>query len=237
MKQFFKFFTASCLGVFAAFAIIFIVGMIWASIASSKDTTVKSGSILTLDLQRVIPEKSDNVKVDKFNMEPKEAIGLRALKNMIRHAATDDNIEGILLTHKGLGLGQATILSLINELEEYKESGKFLYAYGDYYSQSAYMINTTADSIFLNPNGMVDVKGYATMIPFFKNGMDRLGVKMNIFYAGNFKSATEPFRRSDMSEPNKLQTRAFLKGMLTVFQDQVTTSRGMSLATLDNYYE
>ena len=233
MKQFFKFFTASCLGVFAAFALIFLVGMIFVSMASNKDTTVASNSVLELDLSRVIPERSGNVKTDPFAMDAAEAIGLRDIKRTIRNAATDSNIEGILLTHKDVGLGQATIKSIVDELNAFKESGKWIYAYADYYGQSAYYINSTADSIFLNPNGMVDVKGYATMIPFFKEGMDKLGVKFDIFYAGNFKSATEPFRRTDMSEPNRLQTRTFLDGMLDVFQEQITTARGFSEAELD----
>ncbi len=233
MKQFFKFFTASCLGVFAAIALIFLVGMLMVSMAASKDTTVASNSVLKLDLGRVIPEKSGNVKTDFMDLEAAEAIGLRDLKRVIRNAATDDNIEGIMLTHKDVSLGQATIKSIVDELNAFKETDKFIYAYGDYYGQSAYFINSTADSIFLNPNGMVDVKGYATMIPFFKEGMDKLGVKFDIFYAGNFKSATEPYRRNDMSEPNKLQTRTFLDGMLDVFQEQITTARGFDEATLD----
>lgn len=233
MKQFFKFFTASCLGVFAAIAILFLVGMVMVSMASSKDTTVASNSILKLDLSRIIPEKSGNVKTDPWDMEASETIGLRDIKRVIRNAATDSKIEGILLTHKDVSLGQATIKSIVDELNTFKESGKWIYSYADYYGQSAYFINSTADSIFLNPNGMVDVKGYATMIPFFKEGMDKLGVKFDIFYAGNFKSATEPFRRTNMSEPNKLQTRTFLDGMLEVFQEQVTTARGFDEATLD----
>lgn len=204
------------------------------SMASSKDTTVASNSVLKLDLSRVIPEKSGNVKADPFAMDAAESIGLRDLKRTIRNAATDSNIEGILLTHKDISLGQATIQSIVDELNAFKESGKWIYAYADYYGQSAYFINSTADSIFLNPNGMVDVKGYATMIPFFKEGMEKLGVKYDIFYAGNFKSATEPYRRTDMSEPNKLQTRTFLDGMLDVFQEQVTSARGFSEAELDN---
>lgn len=233
MKQFFKFFTASCLGVFAAIALIFLVGMLMVTMAASKDTSVAANSVLKLDLGRVIPEKTGNVKTDFMDLEAAEAIGLRDIKKVIQNAATDDNIKGILLTHKDVSLGQATIKSIVDELNAFKESDKFIYAYGDYYGQSAYFINSTADSIFLNPNGMVDVKGYATMIPFFKEGMDKLGVKFDIFYAGNFKSATEPYRRNDMSEPNKLQTRTFLDGMLDVFQEQITSARGFDEATLD----
>lgn len=233
MKQFFKFFTASCLGTIAALGLLTVISMIVVGAMSAKDTSVKAGTILDLDLNRIIPEKSGNVD-QGFSMEPTEAIGIRDIKKILRKAATDDNIEGILLSHKNLNLGQATILSILNELKEFKESGKFVYAYGDYFSQSAYMLNSVSDSIFLNPNGMVDVKGYASMIPFFKDGMNKLGVKMEIFYAGNFKSATEPFRRNDMSEPNKLQTRAFLDGMLKVFQDEITSSRNLSVSQLDD---
>lgn len=233
MKQFFKFFTASCLGTIVALGLLTLVGVIWVSAASSKDTTVESGSVLKLDLNRSIPEKSDNVDTDNFSMNTSEAIGLRDIQRLIRKAADDDDISGILLSHSSLNLGQASILSLVDELNKFKESGKFLYSYADYYSQSAYFLNSVADSIILNPNGMIDIKGYATLIPFFKGGMDKLGIKMNIFYAGNFKSATEPFRRTDMSDPNKLQTREFLEGMMTHFRSQVMQARNMNQEQVD----
>lgn len=234
MKQFFKFFTASCLGVLAAFALLFLIGMIVVSSMSKKDTTIKSSSVLKLDLARVIPEKSDNIEVDPLNLEAPEAIGLRSIRRLIDKAASDDKIEGILLTSQSVNLGQANILSMVDALKKFKESGKWVYAYADYYSQSAYFLNSVADSIYLNPNGMVDVKGYGSLQPFFKKGMDKLGIKMNIFYAGDFKSATEPFRREDMSANNKLQIREFLDGMLGVFSNQVCEARGFSPAQLDN---
>jgi protease-4 len=232
MSKFLKNILSSCLGVMLAFFILGFGLMIFgASLSSGK--TISKDSVLELDFSSFIPEKTGNVEADPFTFQPGANIGLRRINQLIDHAAKDEKIKGIYLKNAGFGGGQASLISIREHLNAFKSSGKFIYAYGDFYSQSSYLLASVADSIFLNPQGTVDIKGYAVMIPFFKELMDEVGVEANIFYAGNFKSATEPFRRNDMSEPNKLQTRQYLNGMYDIYASLIEEGRGISRNELD----
>ncbi|MFT6338448.1 MAG: protease-4 [Saprospiraceae bacterium] len=233
MNQFFKFFTASCLGVFAAIA---IMGLVFASFLGSmagNKPIVPKNTVLELDFSSFIPEKTGNVESSAMSFEQTDKLGLNSIVALLDYAATDDKVKGILIKGGGVNAGQATVSTIRDALLKFKETKKFVYSYADFYSQSGYFLGSVADSVYLNPNGMVDVKGFATMIPFFKNAMDKVGIKMNIFYAGNFKSATEPFRRTEMSESNKIQTREFLTSMVDQYKDLVSVSRNMSPDDLD----
>ena len=227
MKEFFKFFTASCLGVFAAFILVFFVFAGFLGSMMGGKPVVPKNTVLEIDLSAV-PERSDNVEVSILDAQNTNFLGMHDAIKLIDHAADDDKVQGILIKgESGIG-GQVTALRIREAIEGFKESGKFVYAYGDFYSQMGYYLGSTADSIFINPSGAVDIRGFSTMIPFYKKAMNKLGVKMNIFYAGNFKSATEPYRRSEMSEPNKLQTSEYLTGMVNKYIDGVAASRGLS---------
>ncbi|MFT4532818.1 MAG: protease-4 [Saprospiraceae bacterium] len=233
MSQFFKFFTASCLGVFAAIAII---GLIFAgflgSMAGNKPIVPKN-TVLELDFSSFVPEKTGNVESSAMSFEQVDKLGLNSIVALLDYAATDDKVKGLLIKGGGVNAGQATVSSIREALVKFKKSEKFVYSYADFYSQSGYFLGSVADSVFLNPNGMVDIKGFATMVPFFKNALDNVGIKMNVFYAGNFKSATEPFRRTEMSEPSKIQTREFLTSLVDQYKDLVSSSRNMSSDELD----
>lgn len=230
MKSFFQTFFASCLGVFGAMVlcVLILVGIGMSSLA--KQTSISDNSILKLSLEETIPEKSDNVEVDPASIlsSPTEAIGLTRILKLIDAASKDDKIKGILLENNYVSIGQSSVLSLIEGLKKFKESGKFIYSYADSHSQASYMLCSVADSMFLNPRGGVDLKGFGASIPFFKGMLDKVGVEMNIFYAGNFKSATEPFRLSEMSEYNRLQTRSFLEDIKSIMIEQITKNRKLS---------
>lgn len=230
MKSFFQTFFASCLGVFGAMVlcVLILVGIGMSSLA--KQTSISDNSILKLSLEETIPEKSDNVEVDPASIlsSPTEAIGLTRILKLIDAASKDDKIKGILLENNYVSIGQSSVLSLIEGLKKFKESGKFIYSYADSHSQASYMLCSVADSMFLNPRGGVDLKGFGASIPFFKGMLDKVGVEMNIFYAGNFKSATEPFRLSEMSEYNRLQTRSFLEDIKSIMIEHITKNRKLS---------
>lgn len=230
MKSFFQTFFASCLGVFGAMVlcVLILVGIGMSSLA--KQTSISDNSILKLSLEETIPEKSDNVEVDPASIlsSPTEAIGLTRILKLIDAASKDDKIKGILLENNYVSIGQSSVLSLIEGLKKFKESGKFIYSYADSHSQASYMLCSVADSMFLNPRGGVDLKGFGASIPFFKGMLDKVGVEMNIFYAGNFKSATEPFRLTEMSEYNRLQTRTFLEDIKSIMIEQITKNRKLS---------
>lgn len=233
MKQFFKFFTASCLGTVAALGLIILFFAAYGGIMASQKPTISKKTVLKLDLQGAIPEMTDNVASGGTFALPEEALGLRHIKRLIEHAATDENIGGIYIENTSVSAGQATLKSIRESIMKFKESGKFVYAYADFMSQSAYYLASAADSIYINPQGMVDVKGYGTLVPFFTEMLEDLGVEMEVYYAGDFKSATEPFRRTEMSPQNKMQTREFLNSMLSLYQSQVGASRGMTPQQID----
>lgn len=238
MKSFFPTFFASCLGVFAAFAfcVIILIGMGISGMA--KSDTYSDNSILQLKLEEFIPEKTDNVNQGSAIFGgATEALGLRRILNLVEAAAKDDKIKGIVIENNFVSVGQASLLSLMQGLTKFKESGKFIYSYADSHSQSSYLLCSVADSMFINPQGGVDLKGYGATVPFFKNMFDKIGVEMNIFYAGNFKSATEPYRLTEMSEFNKLQTRTFLEDMKSIMVEQIAKNRKLSPEKIETIIE
>ncbi len=233
MKQFFKFFTASCLGTLAALVLIILVFTIFGSYSAAQAKKISSNSILEIDFIKQIPEKSNNVVSGDFDFDGEDYPGLRTIRRALAHAQEDPKIKGIVLSSKSVPVGQATLFELHDALLKFKDSGKFIYAYEDYYSQSAYLLASTADSIFLNPNGLVELKGYGALIPFFKPLMDKVGFKFDIYYAGKFKSATEPFRRESMSPENKFQTREYLDDLFEMFAQKISQNRGISQTSLN----
>lgn len=245
MGQFFKMLFASCLGVILAITAIFLIGMaIVAGIASSVDKSepIKSNSVLRLTFDREIPEYTNNVESQSFSSLRSNAkvLGLHDVADAIKRAKDDDNIKGILIEPENLTLGGfASARTLRQALLEFKKSGKFIYASSKYYTQGSYYMSSVADQVYLNPLGMMEVKGFSVQTSFYKNMLDRLGVNMQIFYAGKFKGATEPFRLSKFSPENKLQYHEFLKDFYSIWLSDVSASRKLNPAelknTIDNY--
>lgn len=197
-----------------------------ASVAGTKK--ISKNTILTLDLNTVLTEKTGNVELSPFDIENIDNPGLRQTVELIRRAAKDENVKGILLRNSTNPNGFATTETLRAAIQEFRDSGKFVYAYADSYSQSAYYLVSAADSIFINPYGSVDIRGLGIIIAYFKDMLDKIGVKMEVAYAGDFKSATEPFRRNDMSPENRLQTREFLNDIFNQMRKQIAKSRNMT---------
>lgn len=229
MKQFIKFVFASCLGVFLALGVLFFLMFLVGVAFSGSDKEIQKGSILLLEFKGKIPEKTDNVDNGQFNFNTEKSIGVHRISDLLKKAQSDSNIEGIVYKAPVSGGGGMVTNSIIRDaIKEFRDStDKFVYSYADFYSNPTYLLASASDSIFINPNGSVDINGYAAVIPFFKEGLDKLGVKMNVFYAGNFKSATEPYRRANMSPQNKLQTREYLNDYYNGFLDDITEQRNI----------
>ena len=237
MSQFFKFLFASCLGTALALALLTFVGFsMLAGLAGKategKKVTVKSNSVLELDFKNLIPEKTNNVQMDPFDLNQKSILGLSDMVAAIRHAKDDPDIKGIYINATYVIAGKATSATLRAALEDFRSSGKFIVAYANYYTQGAYYVASVADSVLLNPVGAVDFRGYSSMIGFYKGMLDKLDVQMKIFYAGKFKSATEPFRLDKMSEENKLQVREYLSALYGIYISDVSASRKIPEAEL-----
>lgn len=237
MKNFIKSVFASCLGSVLALCVLgFVLFGMAAAVSGGGEGKTYSNGVLELKFDQAIPEKTDNIPMDysSFDFERSKMLGLRDILRLIDHAKTDDNIKGISLNIKSTPGGLTTMSSVEKALTAFKESGKFIYAYSDDYHQLGYLLSSTADSIMINPNGMVDLKGFAVMYPFFKDGLDKLGIEYEIFYAGDFKSATEPYRRMDMSDNNKAQTRLYLNDVIQPFKQTIIENRGLSSASLED---
>ncbi len=196
---------------------------------------IEAQSILKLKINHPVPELSDNIGGSFFEPVNSSNIGLSRIKKLIKKAAKDPDIVGIELTGNNKPIGASTLLSIKTALDSFRLSGKFIYAYDDYFSQSAYVLASSADSIFMSPLGELDLNGLATSYLFFKDFLDRQGIKMDIFYAGNFKSATEPYRNTEMSEYNRIQTRAYLNDMFNVYQNQITQGRNIDREVLSSF--
>ena len=225
----------SCLGVFLAIGLIVVIfGAIASASMFSSDQKPDAG-ILRIDLNNFIPELTENVASGSFSLEaqPKQ-IGLQEFKALIANAKSDPKIKGISIDVRDTPNGAATLLEVLNTLEDFKKSGKPIFAYIDITSQNGYMVSSVADEIMINPNGEIGIRGYGMMIPFIKDAAEKLGVEFKIFYAGNFKSATESLRRSNISPENRLQSSEFLNERMDIFKGILLANRKLSSVTLDS---
>ena len=238
MAQFFKFLFASCLGTALALLLLFFIGFSaiagLASKAGEKPTVVvKPNTVLELDFPNMqVPEKTNNLAMDPFDLDQKDVLGLTDMVLAIRKAKEDPDIKGIYLNASMVGTGKATSSVIRAALEDFKTSGKFIVSYANYYTQNAYYLASVSDSVLLNPVGAVDFRGLSSTIAYYKGLLDKLDIQMKIFYAGKFKSATEPLRMDKMSDENRLQVREYLKVLNDIMMRDVAKSRNIPEAQL-----
>jgi protease IV len=237
MKQFFKFMFASCLGIFLFIVVISIVGSIIGAraIGQSQDgEELKPNTILSLTLDDLLPEQTNNVEVNPFDFDQEAVVGLQDMVAAIERAKKDKNIKGIYLNLSEPQVGFATMSVLRRALLEFKKDNdkQFVVAYADNYSQKSYYLASVADEIYLNPIGTVDFRGLSATVLFFKDMLDRLGVDMQVFYVGDFKSATEPLRRTNMSEASREQTREYIDGLYNLMLKDISTARKIPVSQL-----
>ena len=228
MRKLLKPVISSCLGTLIAFFLILIGGYFTFSIMiaqSKKPPKINPNTVLRLSLNNEIPEKTNNVQLTNFNWNNENVLGLQDLLKVLDEAKLDPNIRGIFLDADAVDLGLAGIKSLRQKLIDFRLGGKFILAHSNFYSQRAYYLATSADSVFLNPSGMIDLKGFAAQIPYYKNMLDKFGVEMEVFYAGKYKSATEPYRREDMSDENRFQIREYMNEIFDRFISDISESR------------
>ncbi len=236
MRQFFKFLFASCLGTLIALFVIFaiVAGSIGALVSKAEQKApVSANSVLHLKLNMPVPELMDNVETTSFELDPERALGLRDIIKAIEKAKNDDKIKGIFLEPEMPVASFTTLRAIRAALADFRSSGKFIYAYAPYYAQGGYYLSSVADKVTLAPLGVVDWRGFSAQYPFFKDVLDRIGVDYEVFFAGRYKSASEPYRRNSMSEPSKDQTRAFLEEMYRLMLEDVSANRELSTGVLD----
>lgn len=211
--NFFKTFLTSCLGTVVGLMGFAILGIIIIfSISQSEEVSeVTEESVLMLRLNGPMTELEVEDPFGGLLPEASDAsFGLVQVTDAIRHAKDDDNINGIFLNTGIMMAGYATIGELRDALIDFKESGKWVIAYADAFSEGAYYLASVADKVYLNPDGIVEFNGLSADVMFFKRMFDKLEVRPEVFRVGDFKSAVEPFLREDMSPENRLQLDAML---------------------------
>lgn len=239
--NFFKSFLASLMGTFIAMglvALFFFMGI--AAIATSlnfeqsKGTWIKENSVLGLNLNTMVTDRSPNFNpLEGLSDFDSGMMGMDEIIGSIKKAKQDDKIKGIKLQSGFIASGWAQAREIRNALKEFKTSGKFIYAYGDYMSQKGYYVSSVADSIFMNPMGMMQLKGLSSEVLYYEDFQNQYGVKMEVIRHGKYKSAVEPYLQDHMSEENRIQIQSLLNAVWETLRDEVAQSRGLEPATLD----
>ena len=213
--------------------VISILGMVASTDATPK---VNDNSVLVLDLNGVMQERSEDDFYGFLTGGEMSSLGLDDLTEAVEKAKADDNVKGIYI-EAGMFApdGPASVQALRDKLVDFKKSGKWIVAYGDQYTQSAYWLCSVADKVIVNPEGMVDWHGLCTETMYFKDLMAKFGVKMQIAKVGKFKSAVEPFFADKMSDANREQISVYLNGIWGNIVNDVAQSRKLDSKTLNAY--
>ena len=244
--KFYKVVLAAFIGTLIALVINFFIkvrvvsSMISSLSKSDTETsaTVKPNSVLYMKLDYNIPDRTVDNPFGSINFQTMETIDCSGLNDILRNieqAKNDANIKGIYLELSSIPTSTATLQEIRNKLMEFKESGKFIVAYGESYSQSAYYVATVADKIFLNPEGALDLHGMASQIMFYKHLFDKLDIEMQIVRGPNnrFKSAVEPYFLDKMSEANREQMDKLLSSVWGQILSGISQSRNVSVEQLN----
>lgn len=243
MKDFFKIVLASALGFVIATILLSIISMIlFFSMASSMTAAfnsdqyvVQDNSILNLRLSGVIQER---ISVDDpfSDIMPRDesVMGLDEITSAIRKARNDDKIKGIYIDSRIFSASPATLSEIRQELLRFKESGKFIVAYADNYTQAGYYLASVADKVAINPQGSLDIHGLASIPMFFKEALQKMGIEVQVFKVGTYKSAVEPFTSTEMSPANREQVTSYLNDLWSFMAKDMTESRKLKISDLDS---
>lgn len=236
MKDFIKYTFATVVGLFltmAFFTIISIISFAGMIATEGMSSPIKEKSIMALNLSGAINERNESNPFAMLMGDKAESVSLDDALVALKKAAANKNIEGIYMRAGGLGSVTAMAQELRQALVEFKKSGKWIIAYGDSYTKTDYYLSSVADTILLNPEGSVDFSGLATQLMFFKDVMDKVGVKMQVFKVGTYKSAVEPFIATEMSPANREQITSYLTSIWGNMVADVAESRGIDAENLN----
>lgn len=244
MKDFLKIMLASALGfiianvIFSLIAMIFFFGAMGSVIdsISSGKFSLQDNSVLNLRLSGPINERTPEQDpfTSMISRDETQPIGLNDIVSAIRKAKSSDKIKGIYLDSRMMSASMATLAEIRQELLDFKESGKFIVSYADIYTQSGYYLASVADKVAINPKGMLDLHGLAATPIFFKDALDKLGIEIQIFKVGTYKSAVEPYTQNEMSEANREQLTSILNDAWSFLKNDFAESRSLTPAGIDS---
>lgn len=238
MKDFIKSVLATMVGIFGFFIVMgvltmmSIIGMVASSSAAQN---VEENSVFVLNLSGTISDQGTDNPLSLFTGDDSQSTGLNNILSAIKKAKTNDDIKGIYIEAGALITNYATLQEIRNALADFRKSGKWIVAYGDYYTQGAYYVASVANKVYINPKGIVDWHGIGAQTMFYKDFMAKFGVKCEVVKVGTFKSATETFTEEKMSDANRLQTQTFINGTWQNICTAVSKSRGISIDSLNSY--
>lgn len=238
MKDFIKNVLATMVGMFGFFIVMGVIGMmsIIGMIASGNAAqNVEKNSVFVLNLSGTISEQGSENPLSMFTGDNSLNSGLNDILSAIKKAKANDDIKGIYIEAGALMTNYATLQEIRNALADFHKSGKWIVAYGDFYTQGAYYVASVADKVYINPKGAIDWHGIGAQTMFYKDFMAKFGVKWEVVKVGTFKSATETFTEEKMSDANRLQTKTFIDGTWRNVCDAVSKSRGISVDSLNSY--
>ncbi|MGL4360487.1 MAG: signal peptide peptidase SppA [Sediminibacterium sp.] len=234
MRGFFKIVFATLLAMvlFTVIGIFVLIGIV-SSAASSEKPTISSKAVLVLDLSTAFREQFQENPVGSFFSEENTDIpSLYDVIRLLQHAESDSLVKGVYIQCATNPNGFAASEELRKAVMHFKSTGKFVIAHGETITQKGYYVGSVADSIFCNPQGGLDFSGFSSDILFLKGMLDKLEIQPQIFYAGKFKSATEPLRETKMTDANRLQTSVWLGDLYTHFLLTIGASRKKDTADL-----
>lgn len=226
---------ATVIGLFV-FCLVFFFGIIIiGAIAGGNEDTVKveENAVIELDLSKVSLDYAGKTSYKDFNYFEADHDGVTDILNAIEVAKNDDKIKGISILNNQSQLGLAQMKSVRDKLEEFKKTGKFVYAYANYYSQGEYYLNSVANKVYLNPVGEVDFKGLSAEILYLKELQEKSGVKFEVIRHGKYKSAVEPYLAQEMSPENREQMTVLLQSIWNTIVTDIAKSRKLTVAQLD----
>lgn len=233
---------ATVVGIFLFCVISFFILIGIAAVVSGgeKEIKIENNSVIELDLSKIVFDYAGKYKDEsplQSLLMDKNKVGFIDVLNAIKAAKEDDKIKGISIINNQSLLGLAQSKELREQLEDFKKSGKFIYAYANYFTQKEYYINSVADQVYVNPVGEVDFKGLYSELLFFKDFQDKTGVKFEVIRHGKYKSAVEPFLNQEMSPENREQMTALLNSVWNTIITDVAASRKLSVEQLNNIAE
>lgn len=238
MKDFFKFTLASVLGIVLAgiiFTIIGIVSLVGMAASSDTETKVQENSILYLNLEGTLSERVEDNPFQNFMGGTFTSYGLDDILNSIRKAKDNENIKGIYLQPSVFVSEYPSLEEIRKALSDFKESGKFIVAYSDQYTQEMYYLASVADKIIVNPQGSIALHGLASQIMFYTDLLKKVGIEMQIFKVGTYKAAVEPFIATEMSDANREQISVYLNSVWGRILEDISESRNISIEQLNQY--
>ncbi len=231
MKDFLKYTLATIVGLLACVIVISVISVVSiVGIAASAETAtvINENSLFKLDLKGTVTERLVENPFASLMSEEQTALGLDDILTSIQKAADNTYIKGIYLEAGGIIANPASTEEIRNALLRFKQTGKFIVAYGGNYTESDYYICSVADKVILNPQGLVDWHGVASQTIYFKDLLAQLGIEMEVFKVGTYKSAVEPYTSMEMSEENREQITAYTSSIWNSMVQGVSQSRGIT---------